>query len=154
MTAPDDLERLIEHHKERAAAEHKWAKAQGDPANRPVFEARATFHRSAAATLTALVEERERMRGAKPTTGDLWWIAGDGESGFGDASDAYEAATDWKEANNEPIQLSRALSLPDVWAVNVTLTRDDNGDPDETEVQLFATEAEALAALSQPQEPA
>lgn len=81
-----------------------------------------------------------------PHAGDLWWDANDGESGYTDPYEAYEAVTDWT-GNDYPVELSRGRSLPHVWAVRVTLTRDDAGDPDDTEVQLFNTEAEAQAAL-------
>lgn len=80
--------------------------------------------------------------------GDLWWISEDGESGFADPESAYEAATDYGGYPDCAVQLDRALSLPHVWAVRVALTWDDNGDPDETEVRLFKTKAEAEAALA------
>lgn len=83
-----------------------------------------------------------------PTTGDFWWIANDGESGFGDPYEAYEAATDYGGNPDYPVQLSRATSLPDVWAVRIVLTRDEDGDPDDTSIELFATRVEADAAIA------
>lgn len=84
-------------------------------------------------------------------TGDLWWIAHDPESGFESAHDAFEVASDWNDEPDEPVELSRAVSLPNVWAIRAVLTRDEAGDPDETEVRLYATEAEAQAAISKSQ---
>jgi len=87
------------------------------------------------------------LAGPLPTrAGDLWWDANDGESGYPDPYEAYESVTDWN-GNDYPVELSRARSMPHVWAVRVILTRHENGDSDETEVQLFNTEAEARAAL-------
>jgi hypothetical protein len=39
--------------------------------------------------------------------------------------------------------------LPDQWLAHVVVTRDENGDPDETDIRLFATESEARAALGE-----
>ena len=70
----------------------------------------------------------------------------------------WECAFPWKERSEaadiysdngelwKPKRLTGLIKGPDVWAVEVVLTRDKYGDPDETEVQWFASEAEALEA--------
>lgn len=47
-------------------------------------------------------------------------------------------------------RLHGARSTGDVWAAHVVLTLDDDGHADETEYQLFASKAEALAAVVTP----
>lgn len=46
----------------------------------------------------------------------------------------------------EPRRFETLIKGPDRWAVEVVISTDDNGDPDETEIRWFETEAEAQAA--------
>nr|WP_303683013.1 hypothetical protein [Brevundimonas naejangsanensis] len=81
------------------------------------------------------------------SAGTHWWHPDNDESGFTCWGDAFEDATDggW----DGPVRLERARRLPDVWAVRIDMDTDGDGEADDYEVRLFATEAEALAALQQ-----
>jgi len=46
------------------------------------------------------------------------------------------------------MKIATVASLPPKWAAHVAKTFDADGDPDETEVRWFDTEAEAIAARS------
>jgi hypothetical protein len=98
--------------------------------------------------LTATADAATPASAPSVHDGDLWWVAGDGESGFGNAADAFEAATDYQGCPEYPVALSRAQSLPDVWAAYIVTKREEDGEPIDGDVQLFATEAEAMAAIS------
>lgn len=50
----------------------------------------------------------------------------------------------------EPRQFCTLIDGPPIWAVEVVLTMDEAGDPDETEVRWFNSEAEAQAATFKP----
>lgn len=76
--------------------------------------------------------------------------------------DNWEATYDWRDRGQlaedldiafeweKPKRVCTLLQGPDKWIANVTLTRDDDGDPDETEIQWFDTEEEAVAAMRGP----
>lgn len=85
------------------------------------------------------------------SVGTHWWNPDNDESGFTCWGDAFEDATDggW----DGPVRLERARQLLDVWAVRIGMDTDGDGEMDDYEVRLFATEAEALAALQQEDRP-
>lgn len=72
--------------------------------------------------------------------------------------DDWECTYNWKDrceaVDDLPVgELQRFCTLtkgPDKWAANVVITRDEAGDPDDTEIQWFDTEAEARKAMGLP----
>lgn len=98
-------------------------------------------------TLQERVAELEaQIAGTNPNFGDLWWVDDDPELGHDDAYEAFEYGNG---GGPEPgiVQLQRARRLPNVWATRIVLTRDEDGEPDDTEVRCFHTKAEAEARL-------
>ena len=61
---------------------------------------------------------------------------------WGDRGDLVDEIYPMKE----PVQFATLIEGPAVWAVDVVLTRDEKGDPDEEETQWFDNFAEAQAA--------
>lgn len=75
--------------------------------------------------------------------------------------DDWECTYEWPQHKSElmegrdldPADVKRFCTLingPDKFAARVVLTRDDDGEPDETEIQWFDTEAEARIACGLP----
>lgn len=81
-----------------------------------------------------------------PAHGDLWWNPDNEETGFTHWADAFEDAADAVD-DRQPIRLQRANRLPDVWGVRIDLDTNGDGVADDSELRVFATEAEAFAAL-------
>lgn len=48
---------------------------------------------------------------------------------------------------NAPIRVGTLVNGPARWTVRLALTRDENGEPDKTEIRWFRTEAEAREAI-------
>lgn len=70
----------------------------------------------------------------------------------------WEVTYDWTDRDHltdemspgDLLQFSTLISGPPKWAARVIVTRDEAGDPDETDVRWFDSEAEARAALNLP----
>lgn len=95
--------------------------------------------------------ERGQREGVREMSPDFL-MGEDGEVGF-PVSDLGDLADD---LNLDPGEVRRVLAyrqLPDRWLAHVVLTRDADGAPDETEPQLFDSEAEALDALAKKGQP-
>lgn len=75
------------------------------------------------------------------SAGDLWWNPNDPENGFNSMEDAFGDATQWD--HDGPVKLDRARSLPPVWALAVHIDTTGDGEADDYEIRLFASEAEA-----------
>lgn len=71
--------------------------------------------------------------------------------------DGWEETYMWRDRNylvedqldryeQSPIEYATLIKGPPMWAVRVALTRDENGDPDETEIRWFTSLEEAQAA--------
>lgn len=149
----------------------------GDPSQNPrriVQVEQEAFHIEAAAALRAqqaridaLEAEREQMAHQwnavqdlallpalppgwdDPNKADLWWVSDDPEEGHFNVEEAYDHGNGGSPEIGI-VHLERGKRLSDVWAVRVVLTRDEDGEPDDTEVQCFHTKAEAEAALPTP----
>ena len=71
--------------------------------------------------------------------------------------EAWDCTYEWNDreelVNEDNIPLGEILEvgcmakLPSRWAANVVLTRDENGDPDEIELQWFDSEEDARKCL-------
>ena len=96
------------------------------------------------AELTAL-----RARVEALTTPDSFWLYEDPEQHFNDAQDLCYDAIEVGEA--ERVLCGR--TLPSRWAAHVRIPATETSDED-SEIQMFATEAEALAALTPSPTPA
>lgn len=82
----------------------------------------------------------------KLRTGNLWWNADDWETTFADIEDAYEAATGGYGIG--VARLGRATEHDAVWAVCIDCDTTGDGEADDREIRLFATEDEARQALA------
>lgn len=82
----------------------------------------------------------------KLRTGNLWWNADDWETTFADIEDAYEAATGGYGIG--VARLGRATEHDAVWAVCIDIDTTGDGEADDREIRLFATEDEARQALA------
>ncbi len=121
---------------------------------RSVMEGRGSVQtgtaRDAVETIRALVAEIERLQADNATLSepDGWWdpVA---ESSYLDPDELTDCLDPGDGAVRELLPYHH---LPSQWAAYLVLTRDADGDPDETEIQLFPTKAEAVVALqaSQP----
>jgi hypothetical protein len=68
----------------------------------------------------------------------------------------WEVTQEWSDRSylvdelyvGELKRFSTLIQGPNKYAAHVVLTRDEAGDPDETKIRWFDTEAEAKAALS------
>ncbi len=54
----------------------------------------------------------------------------------------------------QPMRVATLVKGPDWWVAQVPISFDEYGDPDETEIQWFQSEAEARAVISKIPEPA
>lgn len=154
-----DVEALIDWHDRRVKRHTTMLDAVvrndlGDASNNPraIFQQEElTFHANAASALRTLQERckelEAKIAGINPNVADLWWVHDDPEAGYDDADEAFEYGNGY---GPEPgiVQLQRARRLPNVWATRIVLTRDEDGEPDDTEVRCFHTKAEAEAAIT------
>ena len=77
---------------------------------------------------------------------DLWWNADDWETTFDNIEDAYEAATGGYCVG--VARLGRATEHDAVWAAMIDIDTTGDGEADDREIRLFATEDEARQALA------
>lgn len=95
-----------------------------------------------------LKAESERMReeneAMKQRLKPEWWYTEDGESA-GDAIDLAEYA----QLHDGYMKVFGAAEVCVNYVAHIILTRDDDGDPEETEFRVFDTEEEAKQALQQ-----
>ncbi len=79
--------------------------------------------------------------------GRCWyWLDGDPEYCGADPGEVLDYAD---VLINEPVKLGVSVDAGHVWAVRLVITRDADGDPDETEVRHYPTYAQAFAAMGQ-----
>lgn len=94
--------------------------------------------------------ERLYTRPAAPSADklriDLWWNAEDWETTFDNIEDAYEAATGGYCVG--VARLGRATEHDAVWAAMIDIDTTGDGEADDREIRLFATEDEARQALA------
>lgn len=64
------------------------------------------------------------------------------------ADDLFALADELELSPGECRRVLAFKDLPDRWLACVVVTRDDEGDPDDTELRLFASETEARAATA------
>lgn len=108
-------------------------------ANPAVVLSLITRLRASEAATAAAVEALE--------AGDLWWDPNDPEEGHNSMEDAFGHATQWD--CDGPVELSRARSLPNVWALKINIDTTGDGEADDYEIRLFATLAEAEAVQAE-----
>lgn len=134
----DALVRLFASRWIAAREEGEWAGDATAEGARDLDELTAVA--AAIDTPPALETEKTRL-----STGTHWWNPENDEEGFSCWGDAFEDATfhGW----DRPVRLERAARLPDVWAARIDLDTDGDGEVDDYEIHLFATEQEALSAL-------
>lgn len=97
-------------------------------------------HREAADEIDRLLAERDEARAqvAKLRRAQWWSLADDPECSYGDWGDALEEA-----APDDVVKLHGFAIVETIWVATACITVDQDGDPDETEPQTFATEDEA-----------
>lgn len=99
--------------------------------------------------ITVCVQCRDRARAsvgsaseAPPKKPDMYADAEDGENAWSDLKDYAESVD-----AGEVLEIVPWFAGKPFWIAHVVKTRDEAGEPDETEIQRFATRDEARAAV-------
>lgn len=81
---------------------------------------------------------------------DFVYDPGDWEATYtwSDRAQLLEDIEARRRSLNAPIEIATLMRGPSLWVAHIVISRDEVGDPDETELRWFATLDEANAAIA------